>query len=88
MKCSLLKHTCSWRDKLIALFKSVFKKGKNDYVQVFLEKCKHVVQGKKMLEYISDDIEIYSDDYGREDSDEENYDKEKSEENFNEETYV
>ena len=41
-----------------------------------------------MLEYISDDIEIYSDDYGREDSDEENYDKEKSEKNFNEETYV
>ena len=49
---------------------SVFRTGKNYYPQVLLEQFKYVVKEKKMPEYITDDIEIFSDD-----SDEENSDK-------------
>ena len=52
---------------------SVYKTGKNYYPQAILEECKYVVKEKKMPEYITDDIEIFSDD-----SDEENSDKENS----------
>ena len=48
-----------------------FRKVKNYYLQVFLEECKYVVKEKKMLEYITDDIEISPDDSDRESSDEE-----------------
>ena len=37
---------------------SVFRTGKNYYPQVFLEECKYVVEEKKMLKYITDNIEI------------------------------
>ena len=60
---------------------SVFRAGKNYYPQVFFEGCKFVVKEKKMPEYITDDIEISSDHFDREDSDEQNFD----EENFIEE---
>ena len=52
---------------------SVYKTGKNYYPQAILEECKYVVKEKKMPEYITDNIEIFSDD-----SDEENSDKENS----------
>ena len=42
---------------------------------MFLEECKFVVKVKKMPDYITDDIEISSDDSDREDSDEENSDE-------------
>ena len=48
---------------------------------MFLEECKYVVKAKKMPEYITDDIEISSDDSDRENSNEENSD----EENYNKE---
>ena len=48
---------------------SVYRKDKNYYTQVFLEECKHVAEVKKMCNYISDDINIYSDDTDRENSD-------------------
>ena len=48
-----------------------FRKNKNYHPQVFLEECKYVVKEKKMPEYITDDIEISSDDSHRENSDEE-----------------
>ena len=48
---------------------SVYRKDKNYYTQVFLEECKHVGKVKKMCNYISDDINIYSDDTDRENSD-------------------
>ena len=35
--------------------------GKNYYSQVFLEKCKNVVKGKKIPKYIIDNTEISSD---------------------------
>ena len=60
---------------------SFFRTGKNYYPQVFLEECKYVVKEKKMPEYITDDIEISSDDSDREHSNEENSD----EENYNKE---
>ena len=45
---------------------SVFRKGNYYYHhQVFLKECKHVVKEKKMPEYITDDIEISSDDSGK-----------------------
>ena len=50
---------------------SAFRTGTNYYSQVFVEECKYAVKEKKMLEDITDDIEISSDDYDREDSDEE-----------------
>ena len=49
-----------------------FRTGKNYYSQVLVEECKYPVEGKKMLEYITDDIEISSDS-DREDSEEENF---------------
>ena len=64
---------------------SVFRTGKNYYLEVFLEELKCVVKEKKMPEYITEDTEISSDDSDREDSDEENTDKEDcNEENSNE----
>ena len=48
---------------------SVYRKDKNYYTQVLLEECKHVAKVKKMCSYISDDINIYSDDTDRENSD-------------------
>ena len=57
---------------------------KNYYPQVFSEECKYFVKEKQMPEYITNEIEIASDDSDREDSDEEKkIDKENSdEENF------
>ena len=65
----------------VSLINFDFRTGKNCYPQVFLEECKHVAEEKKMHEYITDEIEISSD--------EENSNKENSdEENFNEENYI
>ena len=36
----------------VILIDSVFRIGKNHYLQVFLEECKNVVREKKMPEYI------------------------------------
>ena len=48
---------------------SVYRTGKNYYPQVFLEECKYVVKEKQTPEYITDDIEISSDNSDREDFD-------------------
>ena len=42
----------------------VYKKDKNYYPQVFLEECKHVIKEKKksIKNFITDDVEISSDD--------------------------
>ena len=53
----------------------VFKTDKNYYPQVFLEECKYVVKGKKIPEYITKDVEFFS---NKENSAEENYIKENS----------
>ena len=61
----------------------VSRTGENYYPQLFLEECKFVVKEKKILEYMTDDIEIYSDDCDRGFSDEEVSHKQNSdEENF------
>ena len=39
---------------------------------MFLEECKYVVKEKRMPQYITDEIEISSDNSNREDFDEEN----------------
>ena len=57
---------------------SVFRIDKNYYTQAFLEECKYAFKKKKMTKYITDDIEISSDeeDYNKEssnDSDKENF---------------
>ena len=62
------------------MISSVFRTGKNNYPQVFLEECKYIIKEKKMSEYITGDIEISSDDSDREDYDEENFDDENFEE--------
>ena len=46
----------------VILINFLFRTGKNYYSQVFLEKCKHVVKEKKVPEYITDDIKIFSED--------------------------
>ena len=58
---------------------SVYRTGKNYYPQVFLEKCKYVVKEEKIPEYITNNIEIFSDS-DREDSDEEISSEENSDE--------
>ena len=50
---------------------SVFKIGKNYYSHVLLEDLKYIVEKKKLPEYITDEIEISSDDSDRADSDKE-----------------
>ena len=59
---------------------SVFRTGKKYYPQVFLEKCKYVVNEKKMSEYVTDEIAISSDDSDGDDCDEENSNEEISNE--------
>ena len=59
------------------LIDSVFRKGKNYYPQVFVEECKYVVKEKKMPEYITANIEVFSD-ADRDISDEEISNEEKS----------
>ena len=53
---------------------SVYRTGKNYYLQVFLEERKYAIK-KKMPEYITDDI--LPDDSDRKNSDEENFNEEK-----------
>ena len=55
---------------------SVYRKDKDYYPQVFLEECKYVVKNKKTSKFITDNIEISSDDSDRENSDEENSNEE------------
>ena len=57
----------------------IFRTGKNYYPQVLLEECKYVVKEKKMSEYINDNIEISSDS-DRDDSEEEIFNEENSDE--------
>ena len=59
----------------VILTNSVFRTGNSFYPKVFLEKCKHVVKEKETPEYITDNIEIFSDDSEREDSNEGNSDE-------------
>ena len=53
----------------VILIASVYRKGKNYYPQVFLEKCKYVVKEKKMSKFITDRTGVSSDDFDRENSD-------------------
>ena len=46
----------------VILIDSVYRKDKNSYLEEFLEECKYAVQEKKMSKFITDDIEISSDD--------------------------
>ena len=55
----------------VILIDSVYKKDKNYYPQLFLEICKYVVQEKNMSIFITDNIEISSDDSDKEGSNEE-----------------
>ena len=64
---------------------SVFRIGKNYYPQVFLEKCKYVVKDKKIHKYITDDIEVSSDNSDKVDSNEESSDDSENK-NSNEES--
>ena len=56
----------------VILIDSVYNKDKNAYPQVFLEKCQYFVKEKKTSKFITDDIEISSDDSDEENSNEEN----------------
>ena len=50
---------------------------------MFLEECKYTVKKKKIPEYVSDDIEISSDDSDKEDFDKEDSATEYSDEDSN-----
>ena len=49
----------------VILIDSVFRTGKNYYLQVFSEECNYVAKEKKMPEYIYDELEISSDSDGK-----------------------
>ena len=51
---------------LLILINSVFRAGKNCYPQEFLGECKYVVKEKKTPEYITDNVEISSDEENQE----------------------
>ena len=57
-----------------------FNSFKNYYLQVFLGECKSVMKENKMPDYITDDVEISSDDSDRKYSDEEISNEENSNE--------
>ena len=59
----------------VILIDSVYIKDKNYYPQEFLEKYKYVVREAKMANFITDNIEIYSDEENSDDSEEENSDE-------------
>ena len=46
---------------LVILIDFVFKMGKNYYQQVVLEECKYIVKEKKISKFITDELEISSD---------------------------
>ena len=50
----------------IILIDCIFEIGKNYYPQVFLEECKCNIKDKKINKYISDDLEVTSDDSDKE----------------------
>ena len=54
---------------------SVFKIGANYYPRVLLEECKYIAEKKAMARYITDDLDISSDDSHKKISDEEDYKK-------------
>ena len=62
------------------MIESAFSTGKIYYSQVLLEECKYVVEEKKILEYITEDIELSPDDSNAEDSNEGNSNEENSDE--------
>ena len=62
------------------MIESAFSTGKIYYSQVLLEECKYVVEEKKILEYITEDIELSPDDSNTEDSNEGNSNEESSDE--------
>ena len=51
----------------------VYRTSKNYYPWVILEECKYVTKEKKMSEYITDDIEMCSDDSDEETSNKESF---------------
>ena len=63
----------------VILIDSVFRTDENYYPQVFLEECK-CVRENKMLEHITNEIEIFSDDSDEKNSNEQNSDEENSNE--------
>ena len=62
------------------MIETAFSTGKIYYSQVLLEECKYVVEEKKILEYITEDIELSPDDSNTEDSNEGNSNEENSDE--------
>ena len=72
---TIIKYQKKILNLLVVLIDSVFRTGKNFDPQVFLEECKYVVRGKKISKYIIDNVKISSD-TDRENSDEENSNKE------------
>ena len=46
----------------LILIDFVFKIDKNYYPQVFLEECRYIDKEKKVIRYITDDLEISSND--------------------------
>ena len=62
------------------MIESAFSTGKIYYFQVLLEECKYVVEEKKILEYITEDIELSPGDSNTEDSNEGNSNEENSDE--------
>ena len=60
----------------VILIDSFYTKDKDYYPQVFLEECKYVFKEKKASNFINDSIEISSNYFDKEDSAEENSNKE------------
>ena len=46
----------------VVLTDSVFKMGKNCYIQLFLEECKYILREKEATKHITENIEILSND--------------------------
>ena len=46
----------------VILVYSIFKMGKNNYPQLFLEECKYIVKEKEVARHITENLEVSYDD--------------------------
>ena len=76
----MLKKGSQWIYLSVILIDFVFRMGKNYDPQQFLLECKYVVKEREIPKYINGNVETFSDDSDKEDSNEESSGVEKSNE--------
>ena len=53
---------------MVILINLVFRTDKDYYSQMFLEECKYIIKENEMLKYITNDVEVSSDESDKKDT--------------------